>query len=354
MDLRSLVDDALEVTVLGSFTCLGYAARRRLFAWKDLPPDALVGRTALVTGANSGLGLATSDALAAMGARVILLGRNEQKLTHVQAELIARHGGERFPVVVTDMASLASVRAGAAQILATEDRLDIIVDNAGAIFRERSESSDGIERTLATMVVGPFVLISELLPLLQRSGNARVIAVASGGMYLQAVNFDDIQWVTTPFDGVRAYASAKRIQIALVREWHRRMSASGLRVNAMHPGWADTPGVVAAIPGFYGLMGPLLRTPAQGADTIVWLAAGPRAGERGGQLFLDRRPRPFDRLPQTRLDGAARRRLWDIVVGLAGSTTGNANDAAASPSTNVPAGAEPTSGAILPNRGAAV
>ena len=148
-----------------------------------------------------------------------------------------------------------------------------------------------------------------------------MICVTSGGMYTQRVHLDDLQWEREPYDGTRAYARAKRIQVALVREWARRLAGSGVAVNAMHPGWADTPGLAEALPGFYNRMRPLLRTPAEGADTITWLAADPAAGETaGGRLYLDRRPRPFDRIPSTRLTAADRRRLWDVVVGLSASS----------------------------------
>ena len=141
-------------------------------------------------------------------------------------------------------------------------------------------------------------------------------------MYAQPLLIDDLQWARRPFDGTRAYAQAKRAQVSLMREWARRIPAGEVSFAAMHPGWADTPGISAALPGFYALVGPLLRTPAQGADTTVWLAADPvAAGEAvTGRLFLDRRPRPFDRVPTTRVPAAERRQLWDVVVGLTGVT----------------------------------
>jgi NAD(P)-dependent dehydrogenase (short-subunit alcohol dehydrogenase family) len=104
-----------------------------------------------------------------------------------------------------------------------------------------------------------------------------------------------------------------------VREWARRLRPDGISVSAMHPGWADTPGLADQLPGFHRLMRPLLRTPAGGADTIVWLAAHPDPASTSGRLFLDRRPRPFDRLPATRLSSDDRRRLWDLVVDLSGA-----------------------------------
>ena len=319
MDLTSLVDDALEVSVVGSFSRVGIVLRRRLFGWAPLPDGALVGRTALVTGPTSGLGRVTTAVLASLGARVILVGRSEERLAAVRDSLVAAHGADRFPLVVADMGSLASVRAAVSRVLETESRLDILVDNAGAIFPERREGPDGIEATLAVLVVGPFVLVSGLLPLLKGRAGARVISVTSGGMYSQRLDLGDLQSTGVPYSGPRAYARAKRAQVVLVREWARRLHGTGVTINAMHPGWADTPGLAETLPGFYRAMRPLLRTPAQGADTIVWLAADPAAATRSGALYLDRRPRPFDRVPGTRLSAADRRRLWGMVVGLSGA-----------------------------------
>ena len=149
IDLRPIADDLLEVTVVGSFSRIGPAIRRRLFRWTPPPPDVLAGRTVLVTGPTSGLGRQVVDELAALGARVVLVGRYRERLTAVRDELVARHGADRFPTVVADMASLTSVRAATDRILATEPRLDVLIDNAGAIFPERTTSPDGIESTLA-------------------------------------------------------------------------------------------------------------------------------------------------------------------------------------------------------------
>jgi NAD(P)-dependent dehydrogenase (short-subunit alcohol dehydrogenase family) len=319
MDLASLVDDGLEVSIVGSFSRVGIALRRPLFGWEPPPDGALEGRTVLVTGPTSGLGRAATDAIAALGARIVLVGRSEARLAAVRDALMARHGEDRFPIVVADMGSLDSVRDAVRRVEATEARLDVLIDNAGAIFPERRLGPDGIEATLAVLVVGPFVLVSGLLPLLRRTPGARVISVTSGGMYSQKLDLDDLQSSGGPFSGSRAYARAKRAQTALVREWARRLRETGITFSAMHPGWADTPGLAETLPGFYRAMRPLLRTPAEGADTIVWLAADPAGAATSGALYLDRRPRPFDRIPATRLGAADRRRLWDAVVGLSGA-----------------------------------
>jgi len=318
LDPRNLLDWALELTVVGSFGRPGLVLRRRLFGWDSPAPNSMAGRTVLVTGPTSGLGRAATEALAALGARVVLVGRSPERLGALRDSLVREHGEDRFPSVTADMGSPASVNAAVSRVLATETQLDVIIDNAGAIFPERTVRPDGIEATLATLVVGPFALEVGLLPLLARTPGSRIVAVTSGGMYTQRVHLDDLQYEREPWSGSRAYARAKRIQVALMREWNRRLAAARIdvTVNAMHPGWADTPGLAEALPGFYRRMRPILRTPAEGADTIVWLATSPDA--RGGKLYLDRRPRPFDRIPSTRLTAADRSRLWNAVLELSG------------------------------------
>jgi dehydrogenase/reductase SDR family member 12 len=313
---RAIADGALELSVLGSFSRIGPAVRGRLYGWRRPPAGALRGKTALVTGPTSGLGRETARKLADLGARVVLVGRSQHRLEEVRAELAQMNGEDRFPFVVADLSSLSSVRGAVERIGATEERLDILVDSAGAIVPERTLSPDGIEATLALLVVGPFALTRGLLPLLRASADARVIAVTSGGMYTQAVDLDDLASERIPYSGPRAYARAKRIQVAVVREWARRLAGEPITVTAMHPGWADTPGLAHSLPGFHRVMRPLLRTPEQGIDTIIWLATAEPAPP-AGRLYLDRRPRPFDRIPGTRLTGADRRRLWDALAQMA-------------------------------------
>ena len=311
--MADVIDAALELAVVPSFSRIGPAVRSHLYDWPAMPERSLAGKTALVTGATSGIGRAAVSRLAQAGARVVLLGRSADKLESLKSELISLAGEDRFPLVIADMSSLKSVRTAVAQITDREDQLDVLVDNAGAIYPERIESEDAIEKTLAILVCGPFALIGGLLPLLRQSGDGRVVAVTSGGMYTQPVDLADLEWRNRPYNGARVYAQAKRIQVALVREWARRFAGAGVSFNAMHPGWADTPGLADSLPGFYRLMKPLLRTPEQGADTIAWLATTPTLAAPGGRLYLDRRPRPFDRAPQTRLSADDRAELWETI-----------------------------------------
>jgi len=311
--MADVIDAALELAVVPSFSRIGPAVRSHLYDWPAMPERSLAGKTALVTGATSGIGRAAVSRLAQAGARVVLLGRSADKLESLKSELISLAGEDRFPLVIADMSSLKSVRTAVAQITDREDQLDVLVDNAGAIYPERIESEDAIEKTLAILVCGPFALTGGLLPLLRRSGDGRVVAVTSGGMYTQPVDLADLEWRNRPYNGARVYAQAKRIQVALVREWARRFAGAGVSFDAMHPGWADTPGLADSLPGFYRLMKPLLRTPEQGADTIAWLATTPTLAAPGGRLYLDRRPRPFDRAPQTRLSADDRAELWETI-----------------------------------------
>jgi NAD(P)-dependent dehydrogenase (short-subunit alcohol dehydrogenase family) len=312
------IDTLLELTVVGSFSRLGPVVRGRLAGWTDPPRDALAGRTAVVTGPTSGLGRATAEALARLGARVVLVGRDRGRLDATANEIAEATGRADLRIVVADLADLAEVGAIADEIATSEPRVDLLVDNAGGIFSERRVGADGIEATFGLMVVAPFVLTAGLLERLRQT-HGRTIAVTSGGQYTQGLDLDDLALTRLPWSGPRAYARAKRAQVALIREWDRR-AGDAVSFVAMHPGWADTPGLEASLPGFRRLMRPILRTPAEGIDTTVWLAAHPEA--RGaavdGRLVLDRRARPFDRLPVTRLRLAERRELWDRVVAMAG------------------------------------
>lgn len=317
-DPRAVLDDLLEILVVPSFTRFGYLARQRLFAWEPAESWSLAGRTVVITGPTSGLGREAAGTLTRMGARLVLVGRDPERLERTAAELHAAVPSAPLATVVGDMASLASVRAATDRILATEPRIDIVIDNAGAIFPTREETPDGLERTLATMVAGPFVLVARLLPRLLESHDPRLIAVTSGGQYSQSLPLHDLGYREGAYDGPRAYARTKRAQVALVREWARRFRGRGLTANAMHPGWADTPGLAASLPGFREIMGDGLRSAAEGVDTILWLAAAPAATAISGKLFLDRRARPFDRVPATRLSAQDRRALWDALVALTG------------------------------------
>jgi dehydrogenase/reductase SDR family protein 12 len=312
-----LVDGTLEASVVGSFTRIGPWVRRYADDWVPLADLPGQGRTVLVTGANSGLGYATAAALAGAGATVRLLVRSELKARDTRERLLARHPDADVDWYVADLTDLARVREVAEEIDRAEGGLDALVHNAGAMFPERQENSDGIERTIALHVVGPHLLTHGLLDALARR-SGRVIWVSSGGMYTQGLSLGRLQ---SPDDyrPATAYARAKRAQVVLAEQWQWRVGDDrGVTFHAMHPGWALTPGVEASLPVFRRVMGPLLRGATDGADTAVWLALADEPGREGGQFWLDRRPRTRTRVPGTATDPAAAQALWDEVERLAG------------------------------------
>lgn len=302
MSSRAIVgraaDLALEATVVGSFSRLGIEARRRVEPWPD--PPRVEGQVVLVTGATSGLGLAAATSLARLGASVRICGRDGHRAERARAAIVTASGNSDVEYLLADLGDLDAARRLADEVAARFGRLDGLVHNAGALLRSRQLSPQAIESTVATHLLSPFVLTERLLPLLRSTPGARVVTVTSGGMYTQRFDLATLELPADSYDGVVAYARAKRAQVVLTREWQLRYGRAGLRFHTVHPGWADTPGVRASLPGFARVMGPLLRTPEEGADTIVWLAAGAPGTEEGGHLWHDRRARGEYHVPWTR------------------------------------------------------
>jgi NAD(P)-dependent dehydrogenase (short-subunit alcohol dehydrogenase family) len=311
--LSRLVDATLEATVVASFTDVGITVRRHLSGWEDLEAIDATGRVVLITGATSGLGLETARQLARMGASVRLVGRDPAKTTAARADVESAAPGADVATYLADLANLTDVRRLVTEVLERESRLDVLVHNAGALIQERRESPDGHEVTFATMVLGPFALTEGLRPLLERTGGARVVTVSSGGMYTQRLVIDDLE-SQQGYRGSVAYARAKRAQVVLTELWAERDEGRGITFHAMHPGWAATPGVHDALPKFEKLLGSRLRSPAEGADTIVWLAVADEPTRSSGRFWLDRRPRGTHRVPATRESPEDRTRLWDLVT----------------------------------------
>jgi len=295
---RDAVDAALEFSVVGSFSRVGPAIRRRLFDWRPVDDQRVRGQVAVVTGATSGLGLECATALARLGARVILLVRDAGLGSRVCAQIAASTGNHDVSIIVCDLGDLESVRR-AARELGRLPAVHVLVHNAGALSKTFEVSAQGIERTAAVHLVGPFLLTTLIRDQL-RAGWARVVWVTSGGMYTEAL---DVNWLESPardYDGVRAYARVKRAQVSLCAWWAPRLAPLGITMTTMHPGWVDTPGLRRSLPAFGRLMGPLLRTPAQGVDTILWLGTTSTDQTTPGALWLDRRVRRPHRLKRTR------------------------------------------------------
>ena len=304
------IDTALDRTVAPGYTRLGPAVRRRLPTWPaDPEPGALAGKVAAVTGATSGLGEATAQGLAALGAQVRLVVRDVAKGEKVAVELRERVPGAMIAVDRCDLADLDDVRRFTAEF--APERLDVLVHNAGALPATRTESPQGHELTMALHVLSP-ILMTELLRPKMKDRDARVILVTSGGMYGQVLRADDPEYLAGDYSGTTAYARSKRAQIELLPVLDAHWTPDLIGVNATHPGWADTPGVVDSLPTFHKLTGPLLRTAEGGAETTVWLSATSPSPDTG-ELWHDRRVRPTHLMRKTRTGDAERELMWDWV-----------------------------------------
>lgn len=323
-----MLDTVLDRTVVGGYSAIGHLVRRRSWTGDraDPPPGALTGRTALITGAGSGLGEATATGLVRLGATVHLLVRSMDKGRSAQDRILAAVPGlsrERLPVQICDVGELADVRAFATRFATEVDGLDLLVHNAGMLPEERSETSEGNEQALAVHVLGPLLLTRLLTGTLaagvERSGtDSRVIIMSSGGMYAQPLRDDDLQFTRGTYGGTAAYARTKRMQVVLTGQLAEELAPRGITVHAMHPGWARTPGVAGSLPLFDRVAGPVLRTPAQGADTAVWLAAAPSSAVGTGRFWHDRAARPAHYLARTRETAQQRERFRAEVDRLTG------------------------------------
>ncbi len=312
--MQSLLDAALDRAVVPGYTRVGY--RLRQSGWADDPePGALHGRTALVTGSNRGLGKAIAAGVAQLGATVLLTVRDRESGERARQDIIAAQPHADVRVEVCDVSDLGTVRAFATDLSGRVPTLDVLIHNAGLLPDTRTETNDRHEVTLATHVLGPVLLTERLLPSLARSEDPRVILMSSGGMYTQSLPTGDPEYRDGRYRGATAYARSKRIQVALTPILARRWA--GIGVYCMHPGWADTPGVATSLPAFRMLTGPMLRTPEEGADTAIWLAATTPAPPTG-RFWHDRRPRPEHYLPLTRYGDRDRDLVWQYCADAVG------------------------------------
>ncbi|MGD2101923.1 MAG: SDR family NAD(P)-dependent oxidoreductase [Acidimicrobiia bacterium] len=298
----------MRVLSIAGFTNLGYRWHAR--DHRPITTD-MSGQTVLITGATGGLGKAAATGIAALGARTVIVGRNGEKLAQTQRELAGDVVGYQ-----ADLSLLSEIRRLAESILAEEGRIDVLINNVGVLLPTREVTDEGIETTLATDLAGHFLLTNLLTPRLLESTPARIVNVTSGGMYSERIRPHDLQFETREYKGTAAYAHAKRGQVILTEMWAERLAGTGVTVNAMHPGWAKTSGVERSLPTFNKLMRPLLRTSAQGADTMVWLASSPDVGRKTGELWFDRELAPKHLVDRTREDPDDRAALWQALVDL--------------------------------------
>lgn len=315
------VDRLLEATVAPSFSRAGYLARHRLDNWAKPAAGSMAGRVVVVTGVTGGLGRGIVTALAGFGATVWLLGRNRERTASLADAVLANVPGADLRVAFADLAVLADVHAVADTILTGTETLDVLVHNAGVLMSRHEQTVDGLETTTQVQLVAPFLLTSLLLPRLRETPGSRVITVSSGGMYAHRLDVEGLTPDPASFNGVAAYARTKRAQVVITEEWSRRTQDSGVTFHATHPGWVDTAGLRAALPRFARLMRPLLRSPQEGADTIVWLASNPAGAQGSGKFWHDRRPRSTVRLPWTGTPEGEADRLWEWTTVHAGASS---------------------------------
>jgi NAD(P)-dependent dehydrogenase (short-subunit alcohol dehydrogenase family) len=314
MSAAPVLDAVLDRTLIG-YSNVGYRIRRHFWP-PDPAPDALRGRVAIVTGANSGLGKATATGLARLGATVRMVVRRPDAGEAARADILAAVPGADVLVERCDVSSLDAVRRYAEGF---DGPLHVLVHNAGVMPEERTLSADGHELALATHVLGPHLLTSLLRPALVRDGAGRVVWVTSGGMYAHKLPAGDLEYEQQEYRPAVAYARTKRMQSVLTRCWAEQLRGDGAVVHAVHPGWVDTPGIARGLPRFRALVRPLLRTLEQGADTAVWLAAaGPPAGSTG-ELWHDRARRPWHYTRATRETPAERQSFWATCQRLIGA-----------------------------------
>jgi dehydrogenase/reductase SDR family protein 12 len=295
--------------IVSSFDRTGFRIHSLTFRPDDLDVD-LSARRCIVTGANSGIGYETALALADLGAEVVLVCRSRDRGEAAEKRIREQTGNARVSLEVLDVSDLGAVRESAARL--ASGPVDVLVHNAGVLPDERVETADGLELTFATHVVGPFLLTHLLRESLEKSPDGRVIWVSSGGMYTRRLNLEDPNWTRRDYDGLLAYAETKRAQVVLAELWAQELLETSVVVNAMHPGWADTPSVKSSLPRFHRVTRNILRTPAEGADTVVWLAACPRARSWTGRFFFDREARRTHLVPFTREPSEDRRGLWEL------------------------------------------
>lgn len=283
----------------------------------------MIGKVCLVTGATSGIGKATACALARMGATVILVGRNETKGHQTAEELRVKTGNKTIDLMIADLSSQKHIYALSEQFNSRYRQLDVLINNAGAMFPQRRESADGIEMTLAVNHLGPFLLTNLLLDKLVAAGAARIINVNSDAHEKGRIDFSDLQMRRRYPRGIgmRAYANAKLANLLTVYAMAQRLQGSGVTVNALHPGYVATnilPFDQASSP--VRLIKPLwlvakcvIQSADKGARTPIFLASSPRVTSVSGMYFEGNVPVASSLASR---DKALQQCMWDVTAEL--------------------------------------
>jgi NAD(P)-dependent dehydrogenase (short-subunit alcohol dehydrogenase family) len=280
--------------------------------------DNLKGKVCLVTGATAGIGEVTARALAEMGATVVGVGRDPAKSAATAERLRRATGNRAVEFLLADLSSQAQVRQLAETFKQKYARLDVLVNNAGALFMRRAESVDGIEMTLALNHLAYFLLTNLLRDRLTAAAPARIVNVSSGAHQMGGMNFDDLEGKRR-YDGWRAYGQSKLANVLFTYELARRLEGTGVTANVLHPGFVATnfghnngSWFSTAI----GVAQKTAKTPEQGAQTTIYLASSPEAAGVTGKYFVD--SRAVSSAPESH-DVVAAKRLWEISERLTGA-----------------------------------
>lgn len=267
--------------------------------------------TTVITGATSGIGKQTALALAKLDHALYLLVRDTVKGEEVKQQIITATKNKNIHVVECDLADLKSVRAAADLLKASLMNINILINNAGGIFKDREESRNGYEMTFAVNHLGHFLLVNNLLPLLER-GQARIINVSSEAHRMGKPNFNDLQWIHRPYAAFKAYGMAKLFNIYFTQSLAIKYGPKGINTFSLHPGIVNT-AFGSALTGIGKLlmwfMRPFMISPEQGAETTVYLATAPRLDAKSGKYFKNKKVAKTSAIAT---DEAARNKLWDI------------------------------------------
>lgn len=277
------------------------------------------GKTVLVTGATSGIGLEASVALAGRGARLVMVGRDPEKTASCVEEVQRRSRSDAVDSLLADFSSLDEVRRLAGEYRSKYDRLDVLVNNAGAVFSRRTVTTDGFEATWAVNHLAPFLLTTLLLDLLERSAPARVVNVASGSHYRGTMDLDDPGYERGRYNLLSAYSRSKLANVLFTAELARRLEDRGVTANSLHPGvvatniWSGAPRIARPFLSLYARL--FMISSEEGAKTIVHLAASPEVEGVTGKYWYLCRPRTPSKLAR---DADLARRLWEVSAGQVG------------------------------------